>query len=265
LAAKLDEIIQEWVNAGLVIAYTPGEDPVLFFTGFRKNNSAMRYERESASIYPPPPGHHRTPEGLEVIQQNATTNPPGNDVLLPDSGSSPAVVRQESGSSPAQIPLKGKESKGKEGNSAREPDIDEPKKSPPPTLPRKPVALNGHTSEKAIRPRVEIDSPHVEPRKFVNGFIPVGKGSTAVEVYYERFSIDNRLSDPLEEDLIAVISDLDKWRSVVIAWQQAGYNPKNISGQLDWYKDGIPKNGNGNGKYPAQAKQEPAYKRVKQL
>jgi hypothetical protein len=113
----------------------------------------------------------------------------------------------------------------------------------------------------AQKPNTEL--PYADPRKFVNGFIPGGKGSTPVEIYYERFSVGERLSKPNEDDLMTAVTDLDKWRSVVVAWHQAGYNPKNISGQLDWYRGQIPKHTNGN--HAAQVKQEPAYKRVKQL
>lgn len=87
--------------------------------------------------------------------------------------------------------------------------------------------------------------PHCDPRKFRQGRIPGGKGSTAVEVYYERHSIrdnETRLSDPLEDDIMAAVKDLSKWRRVVSAWQQSGYRPKNIKGQLEWYVNGIPAN-----------------------
>jgi hypothetical protein len=100
----------------------------------------------------------------------------------------------------------------------------------------------------------------------VNGYIPEGKGVTAVEVYYERFSIrnaDDKLTAPLEQDLVNACPDLDKLRVIMAAYSQKGYRGKNVSLILDWYKNGIPRHTNGN--HAAQVKQEPAYKRVKQL
>lgn len=37
----------------------------------------------------------------------------------------------------------------------------------------------------------------------------------------------------------AGITDLDKWLEVMIRWNAAGYNPVNIDGQINWYKQGI--------------------------
>ena len=45
--------------------------------------------------------------------------------------------------------------------------------------------------------------------------------------------------------------DVEKLRSVFTEWIGHGYRPGNIVGILDWYKSGIPKNGNG--RRPAQA------------
>lgn len=91
-------------------------------------------------------------------------------------------------------------------------------------------------------------SPHFDGRKFKGGRIPVGTGTNAVEVFYERHNInETKLSAPKEDDLIKAVTDLARWRDVVIAWHQSDYKPTNIKGQLDWYRDGIPeRNGNGN-------------------
>lgn len=62
---KMVDIIQEWVNAHLVIAYQDGNKPLLYFTGFQKNqNLGATYTREGKSVFPPPPGYTRTPNGL---------------------------------------------------------------------------------------------------------------------------------------------------------------------------------------------------------
>lgn len=99
-----------------------------------------------------------------------------------------------------------------------------------------------HTSPSVSRmPPKRISSPHLDPRHFVNGFIPAGTGASAVEVYYERFSIreaEHRLSQPLEDDLIANCKDLGLLREVIAAYHQAGYKKqRNIKLILDWYQD----------------------------
>lgn len=88
------------------------------------------------------------------------------------------------------------------------------------------------------------ESPHFDGRKFVKGFIPAGKGATAVEVYYEAFSIrdnDARLTEPNEEDLINLCPDLDRLRTAVTAYRRSGnYRKGNLQLILDWYNGGVP-------------------------
>lgn len=113
----------------------------------------------------------------------------------------------------------------------------------PPTDKRPKAATNGRLKPKAVTHR------HYDPRKVVQGFIPAGKGETAVEVYFERFSpAQYKLTAPNQDDIIAAVQDLDLWRRVVTAWSQNDYNPKNISGMLDWYKDPARFGGNGHQK-----------------
>lgn len=113
------------------------------------------------------------------------------------------------------------------------------------------VAAQGHT--KGGRAKVPLpDSPHYDGREFKNGRIPAGQGKNAVQVYYERHSIRDaktQLTAPLETDIHTVVSDLDRWRAVVTAWHQAGHNPLNIGGMLDWYRDPsrLPSNRHTNG------------------
>ena len=49
-------LIDEWVACGLVVRYGDGGCPVLYFTGFAKNQARMPYARERASKFPCPPG-----------------------------------------------------------------------------------------------------------------------------------------------------------------------------------------------------------------
>lgn len=91
--------------------------------------------------------------------------------------------------------------------------------------------------------KVHVKSTHLDPRHFVNGYIPEGTGATAVEVYYERFSInqDNaRLNHVKEDDLARLCPDLDKLREVVTAYSRTSYQLGNMQLILDWYNTGIP-------------------------
>lgn len=84
---RAEELIQEWLACGLVLAYETDDTRVLFFLGFRKNNK-IQYNKEGASQFPPPPGYHRTDDGLEedapapnsrptleLVQSNARPTP----------------------------------------------------------------------------------------------------------------------------------------------------------------------------------------------
>lgn len=98
--------------------------------------------------------------------------------------------------------------------------------------PREPAA-------KAVRHK----SPHLDPRHFVNGYVPPGTGTSPVEVYYERFSINQdaaRLNAIKEDDLARLCTDLDKLREVVTAYSRTPFQLGNVQLILDWYKDGIP-------------------------
>lgn len=114
------DIIDEWLDQGLVIRYTAKVGDVLFFKGFAKNQSGMHYDRESPSRFDPPPGWTYGPKGL--IRQESEPTPPtpqdddridaGSTPTEPlddspiDSGTTPAEVRQESGATPTQIEVK---------------------------------------------------------------------------------------------------------------------------------------------------------------
>jgi len=63
LPKSMAGIVDEWIDAGLIVRYTAGKQTILFFPGFAKNQVGMRYEREAASTYPPPQGYTRTAKG----------------------------------------------------------------------------------------------------------------------------------------------------------------------------------------------------------
>lgn len=64
LFGATQEIMDEWVDVGLVIRFTTPEGPVLFFLGFAKNNNLPHYERERPSRFPAPPGYYRAEKGI---------------------------------------------------------------------------------------------------------------------------------------------------------------------------------------------------------
>lgn len=86
-------------------------------------------------------------------------------------------------------------------------------------------------------------SPYLDPRHFVNGYIPPGTGINAVEVYYERFSINQdsaRLNAIKEDDLAKLCPDLAKLREVITAYSRTAFQLGNVQLILDWYSGGIP-------------------------
>lgn len=96
---RMGEFIQEWVRVGLVIMYDSDEGSVLWFKGFAKNQLGIRYDRETPSKFPPPPGHRFGPGGI-------ISDPPGTPPETPSAiDNAPNLspvdsIRQESGKVP---------------------------------------------------------------------------------------------------------------------------------------------------------------------
>lgn len=90
-----------------------------------------------------------------------------------------------------------------------------------------------------------FESPHVNNGKFdpATGYIRRDIGTTAIEIYYERFDVQNdtaRLNPIKEDDLARHCTDLDRLREVVTAYSQTSYRVGNVKLILDWYRDGVP-------------------------
>ncbi len=81
---RYDDLIQELIDADLVVRYDTNRGRVLFFTGF-KDNQTLIYSREGASVFDPPPGYVRTDTGL-VLECEDT-----------NSGVTPELVASNSG------------------------------------------------------------------------------------------------------------------------------------------------------------------------
>lgn len=101
---RYENLIGELVNCEIVLRYPTKKGRVLFFTGFRKNQT-FSYTREGASIFDPPPGFVRTPSGIEP-DKHAT-----------ESGVTPELLPTDSGVTPDHYTLKISKDKISKGNS----------------------------------------------------------------------------------------------------------------------------------------------------
>lgn len=121
LLGAMPAIIDEWIDADLVLKYAQAKTQILYFKGFSKNQIGMRYDREPASTFPVPPGHRRGKDGIEPLGSNPPpppnkpkdSPPPSADkvpsqentsdnVVPPTSDNLPANIRQTSGSLPPE-------------------------------------------------------------------------------------------------------------------------------------------------------------------
>jgi len=82
----MQDVVNEWVRAGLVLVFDTKIGPVLYFDGFHKNQVGLRYDREPPSRLPLPDGYERTADGIRQV-----------------SGNLPASIRQPSGKLPQQV------------------------------------------------------------------------------------------------------------------------------------------------------------------
>lgn len=235
LFGGLQAIIDEWVAVGLVVRFTSPEGPALFFVGFSKNNNLPHYERERPSRFPPPPGYYRTDKGMfpDGTLPPEKKSKKAKDDSLPESGESDnSILDEVQELLQDSVPILGTEEEEQEED--KDQDKDQGRERAPARIasPREPAS-------KEIR----FKSPHVDLRHFVNGYVPPGKGTNAVEVYYERFSIHQdvaRLNAIKEDDLATFCKDLEKLREVVIAYSRTAFQLGNVALILDWYRDGVP-------------------------
>lgn len=84
---RYEQLIAELVDCEIVTRYPTKKGRVLFFPGFRKNQT-FSYAREGASIFDPPPGYIRTPSGIEP-DKNPTDSGVTQELLPTDSGVTP--------------------------------------------------------------------------------------------------------------------------------------------------------------------------------
>jgi hypothetical protein len=106
-------LIQEWLDADLVVRYHDNGQPVLFFPGFLKHQRLPHYDRETPSEFAPPPGYARTDNGLVSVEEPAPASQPvaTPEPLPTDSGATPDQVRTKSGPTPPLKQQRAEESK----------------------------------------------------------------------------------------------------------------------------------------------------------
>lgn len=110
LVGIMPGIIQEWIDADLVMCYQSDDQLALFFPGFLKHQRLPHYDRETPSRFAPPPGHERTDQGLVPVAAPAEPVHASDqsDPLRTNSGATPDPVRSQSGPTP---PIKQQSSK----------------------------------------------------------------------------------------------------------------------------------------------------------
>ena len=95
MISRIEDVINEWIALELVTRYDGWQEgAVLFFHGFKRNQTGLRYEREKPSQFAAPPGYIRTEQGLRMVQEDVETEAPSAD---------PDDVRHYSGSAPAPV------------------------------------------------------------------------------------------------------------------------------------------------------------------
>jgi hypothetical protein len=201
------QIINEWVDAGMVIRYNGDRTPVLFFPAFQRNQAGMRYDREPPSSFPPPPGFYRTEIGLQRLDERVTD----------DAGRMPEECRKTSGELPedfhpeVEVEVKEQDQDQGQGRGAAPP----PPPAPPPSVE---VALDGE----ALTAEPDPTTPKAMTQQ------------PAIVTYRAIFQLTPSKAAMLQI-LEHGIGDIPLWERVMIAWLRKGYNPLNIGGMFDWY------------------------------
>ena len=116
--SKYEQLIGELTDPdkGLIVAYETKKGRVLFFPGFRKNQT-FAYSREAASVFDPPPEYVRTDNGL-AKEDGSEGQVTSDELIATNSGVDQDLLATNSGNSPDQNTLKlskDKLSKGKSG------------------------------------------------------------------------------------------------------------------------------------------------------
>lgn len=175
LIPRMGELIQEWIDAELVLQYETDEGDALYFYGFTKNQTGLRYDREAPSMYAPPPGFERTLCALVVVN-NEDEGGQDSDAeedslqtesapILHECGQHPAELRQNSGSVPEVVPPKFK-FKSKFKIKPKESDlyhVTEGEPEPPPSFPADAVEQRPQPPEPPYKQPPPVDGLGFKP------------------------------------------------------------------------------------------------------
>jgi len=126
--ADVARAVADWCRVALAVAYTDGNGAmVIHLRGFQGSQVGMRYDREVASEFGPPPVVAQLPAWIRRHLPEAAGSTPlaasfyagtrdrcGNELHPEAAGSAPATAAQE----------KGSEGKGREGKGPRQPPAD---------------------------------------------------------------------------------------------------------------------------------------------
>jgi hypothetical protein len=91
-----------------------------------------------------------------------------------------------------------------------------------------------------LQPRkmLQKDGQYFKQGDVVGDHFPAGKGTNAIQIYFERFSpYEYKLTEPQQYDMVTKVKDLDLWRAAVTAWDNAGFKGTNRKGIFDYYDD----------------------------
>jgi hypothetical protein len=219
------------------------------------------------SDYPPPPNWRdrirRTATKGTIVTHNWTLT---NGVLVEDTCDEHGKPLPPKSKLNAKLPSTSTPPTNGNGHSPDNAPLDSPEPTPESTIelnrnelnltedqerenaptrdPAPPPTVTIHARDGA-RNELHYQSPHIDRTHFdpATGYVSPGQGSTAVEVYYERFDIcsrEARLSPPKEDDLVRLCPDLHKLREVVTAYSRTSFRLGNLQLILDWYHKGVP-------------------------
>lgn len=102
-------------------------------------------------------------------------------------------------------------------------------------------SINRHLESKSVAKK-----PQCAPAK-LDGLTVVPAYKVFVEVT-KKHCLSGTQIEAIKETVGNKEESLEKWKKVVTAWALAGHKPTNITGMLDWFRDGIPQYNPKNGK-----------------
>lgn len=242
---EVEAFLNRLVELNTIVIYEGAGAKLAQFVNWWNYQEHMQYAEPSK--FPPPDGwadHVRFNYGRgqvltsNWVRRDGSVMPDscdqwGNPLPPDDSGPPPA---------PSQPPLLGSAPETPEAQGDKWRIVnDDPPSGPKPgavsaNLPPQRKGELTRAAQQRKSARLAID-----PRRFVQGKIPAGKGLTPFEVYFEFVAVSTVvIADYNAERINETVKDLDRWRSVLEAWFGVQHKPDNFTGLLKWYSEGIP-------------------------